>query len=81
MKKNIAIALLSLLCIGSFVYGLIQKIEAQKQAEIAIIEAKKAVECQARTEQAAKRAQELFNQTRKMVDEEIARQQEIECES
>lgn len=45
MKKNIAIAVLSLLCIGFFFYGLIQKIEkralelAQEQAAIATLRA------------------------------------------
>lgn len=62
MKKNIAIAVLSLLCIGFFFYGLIQKIEAEKQAQIAIEQTKLSQECKEQAEEqfrAAKRALEL----------------------
>lgn len=76
MKKNIAIAVLALLCIAFFFYGLIQNLEAKKQAKIAFELAKKVREHQAQAEENFRRADELFQRTRKMADEAIAREAE-----
>jgi predicted Holliday junction resolvase-like endonuclease len=78
MKKNIAIAVLALLCIAFFFYGLIQHIEAKKQAETAFELAKKVREHQATAEENFRRAEELFQRTRKMADEAIAREAEAQ---
>lgn len=76
MKKNIAIGVLALLCIGFFFYGLIQKMKAEQQAEIAFELAKKVREYQERDAKNAKWAEELLQRTQKMADEAIAREAE-----
>jgi predicted Holliday junction resolvase-like endonuclease len=78
MKKNIVIAVLALLCIAFFVYGLIQNIEAKKQTKIAFELAKKVREHQERDAKNAKWAEELLQKTQKMADEAIAREAEAQ---
>ena len=37
MKKNILIATLSLMCIGFFFYGLINRVQAEKERELSLL--------------------------------------------
>ena len=80
MKKNIAIAVLALLCIAFFFYGLIQNLEAKKQAEIAIEQTKVAAECRNQAEMEMKRAQEAHKLAQMMAEEATLRAEKLENE-
>lgn len=80
MKKNIAIAVLALLCIAFFFYGLIQKLEAKKQAEIAIEQTKAATECRNQAKMEMKRAQEALQLAQMIAEEARYRAEKLENE-
>lgn len=80
MKKNIAIAVLSLLCIGFFFYGLIQKIEAEKQAKMTLEQAKVAQECAQQAEQQMKIAQMEAQRAFKLFEEAQLRAEKAQKE-
>lgn len=79
MSKNIVIVILAILCVGLFFYGLIQKIEAEKQAELAIAQTKIAMECASMMQQKDK---ELTNRNEQLMhalnEARIARDREQE---
>ncbi len=80
MKKNIIIAVLSFLCVTFFLYGLIQNLEAKKQAEIAIEQTKAAAECRNQAEIEMKRAQEAHKLAQMMAKEATLRAEKLENE-
>lgn len=80
MKKNIAIAVLSVLCIGFFFYGLIRKIEAEKQAEIAAEQMKVARECAQQAEQQMKIAKMEAQRAFRLFEEAQLRAEKAEEE-